>query len=127
MRSKSEVLVEFGRLVARRRSQLGLSQTELAERLGFASPQMVSRYERGEQEPRLSALFRLADALDVGVVDLLPPASSSVADRAGDEQQTRLLSDAVRALRSLASRPDALALAVASVRAMAAVARSDGP
>lgn len=62
----------FARALQRHRQQQGLTQADLAERLGYTTPEVVSRYERGDQEPRLSALLRLSAALGVPASELLP-------------------------------------------------------
>lgn len=58
-------LKRLGERIAARRVALNLTQQELAERLGATSPEVVSRYERGLQEPRFTLLLRLATALEV--------------------------------------------------------------
>lgn len=119
-RSNDPVL-EFGRRVASRRNELGLSQAALADRLGFSSPQMVSRYECGEQEPRLTALLKLAAALSMPVADLLPGPEPS--DAPADVEV--LVQESGMALEALKRSPSALRLAVASLRAMAALAEQE--
>lgn len=52
-----------GERIARRRTDLGLSQEELAERSGIDQPQL-SRYEKGENVPTISTLLKLAPVLD---------------------------------------------------------------
>jgi transcriptional regulator with XRE-family HTH domain len=52
------------------RARKGLSQAELAERAGI-SRDTLSRIERGEADPTLNVLSRLADALSVDVAELL--------------------------------------------------------
>jgi DNA-binding XRE family transcriptional regulator len=52
-------------LVARRR-ETGLSQTEVAARMG-TSQSTVARLEAGEVDPRLSTLQRYAEALGAGL------------------------------------------------------------
>jgi transcriptional regulator with XRE-family HTH domain len=70
-----------GARIAARRAALGLTQGDLADRLGLASPETISRYERGEREPRVSTLSRIAEALGVHVNTLVaddddpPPAA----------------------------------------------------
>ncbi|KOT98416.1 MULTISPECIES: helix-turn-helix domain-containing protein [Streptomyces] len=54
---------DLGQAVYDRRIELGLSQTELAERAGMTQPQ-VSRMEGGDTVPTLPLLRRLAKALD---------------------------------------------------------------
>ena len=56
----------FGRIaakVAARRTELGLSQRELAERVG-TTQSAIARLERGVRPPRIDTLLRIADALD---------------------------------------------------------------
>ena len=45
----------------------GLSQAELARRCGVSQP-AIARLERGEHEPRLATLRRVAHALDADLV-----------------------------------------------------------
>lgn len=52
--------------VKRARALRGLSQVELAERLGVGQ-QWISRLERGEQQPELESLHRVAQALGLRV------------------------------------------------------------
>jgi HTH-type transcriptional regulator/antitoxin HipB len=54
----------IGEEVRRLRTQRGLSQQELAERMGVAQS-VVARLEAGGVEPRLSTLDRVAQALGV--------------------------------------------------------------
>jgi transcriptional regulator with XRE-family HTH domain len=55
---------EIGRLVRARRKQLGLTQTDLAERIGVAF-QQVQKYEKGTNRISIGRLTRIAKALDV--------------------------------------------------------------
>lgn len=57
------------------RSQHGLSQRALAERLGMKQPQ-VARLERGDVTPTIDTLMRLAGALDVEFVLGVHPVNS---------------------------------------------------
>lgn len=52
------------------RKATGISQTELANRVG-SDKSAISRYENGRQKLSLETLMRVADALDVDLVDLL--------------------------------------------------------
>jgi transcriptional regulator with XRE-family HTH domain len=63
---------ELGRLVHDRRTELGLSQAELAERCGMKQPQ-ISRFEAGGTVPTLPMLRRLAHALGADVSISLTP------------------------------------------------------
>ena len=61
-----------GRNFARLRREKGLTQEEVAARSGF-SQQYISSLERGRRNPTVITLFELAQALEVGHVDLLEP------------------------------------------------------
>ena len=52
------------------RKSKGLSQQDLADKLN-TSKQVISRYERGERDPKTDMLFKLSDALDVNPWDLM--------------------------------------------------------
>jgi transcriptional regulator with XRE-family HTH domain len=62
--------VQLARTIARRRSALGLSQAELAERLDLA-PKTISGLERAKHLPSLVTVVRLAEVLQVSVSELL--------------------------------------------------------
>ncbi|MGW2472828.1 helix-turn-helix domain-containing protein [Streptomyces sp. NPDC001665] len=70
--SPTELAYGLGRLVHERRTELGLSQAELAERCGMKQPQ-VSRFEAGGTIPTLPLLRRLADALGADLTISLTP------------------------------------------------------
>ena len=59
-----------GELIARRRRELGLSQTELAERL-HVTDKAVSRWETGRGMPAIDSLEPLAKELGLSVSELL--------------------------------------------------------
>ena len=54
----------IGRRLRDRRRTLGLSQAQLAGRMGFTPPQ-INRYEHGTTRLSASGLWRAAEALDV--------------------------------------------------------------
>ena len=60
----------IGRNIARLRNQLGISQTELAERLGLYQ-KAVSRWENNELVPDGYDLIRLAEGLGCTVEELI--------------------------------------------------------
>lgn len=57
---------ELGRWARRRRLELGMSQSRIAEIVGVSPPQ-VGRWERGEDVPNPSQMRALATALDMGL------------------------------------------------------------
>ena len=69
--TRSSPGAQLGAYLAELRIQQGLTQRQLAEKLGLSSGEVVSRWERGEREPRLDMLSAVAAALDVKVNDLV--------------------------------------------------------
>ena len=70
--SNMELYRRLGRTVADRRRTLGLTQSTLAERLGF-SRASVANVENGRQRIMVHQLFALANALDLrSILDLIP-------------------------------------------------------
>lgn len=59
-----------GQLIAVRRRELGLSQTELAEKL-HVTDKAISRWETGRGMPAVDSLEPLAEVLDLSVSELL--------------------------------------------------------
>lgn len=66
---------ELGENIARYRTKAGLSQDQLADRIGMER-RSIQRYERGECDPTYSYLVLIADAIGVTVVEIIsgPPA-----------------------------------------------------
>ncbi|TCS07544.1 helix-turn-helix transcriptional regulator [Caulobacter sp. BK020] len=63
-------LLALGREIRRHRKALGLSQELLAERAGLHR-NYVGFLERGERNPSVTTLFRVAQALEVRAADLV--------------------------------------------------------
>ncbi len=61
--------MDIAGVIRQRRAELGLSQAELAAKVGIDSRQ-IRRYEAGEQQPVLSAAVALAKALDISLAQL---------------------------------------------------------
>lgn len=81
-----------GRVISARRTQLGLTQKQLAELLHI-SDRTVSRWERGVGFPDVSLLEPLADALDLSLLELirgerLPPARQPAPDAESSIRET---------------------------------------
>lgn len=63
---RSDIKWLFGRAVRKRRRELDLSQEELAERAGLHR-NYISDIERGDRNPSLENIRKLAKALDMKV------------------------------------------------------------
>ena len=63
------IVAEFGEILRRIRKERNLSLDALAEKVG-TSKQVISRYEKGERIPKISAVQKLANALGVSVYEL---------------------------------------------------------
>jgi len=70
----SDVLLrKIGLRILRRRQELGLTQQQIADRLGVSATN-ITRIEHGEQNVTIRTLVKLADALGMTVVvDLVDP------------------------------------------------------
>lgn len=66
----SDVDKIFGENLRRLRKARRISQERFAASVG-ATQRSISHYERGESQPTLECLCRIADALDVSVDELL--------------------------------------------------------
>lgn len=60
----------LGEHIKKARKHAGLTQAQLAERLGVATI-TIRQYELGKRQPRFEQLTLIADALDVSVSELL--------------------------------------------------------
>lgn len=56
----------YGEVLRERRKELGLTQKELAERIGRERT-YINRIERGETDLQLSSFIRIADALGIAL------------------------------------------------------------
>jgi len=62
---------EFGKRVRQRRIQLGLSQEELAKRLGYSSRSTINKIENGTNDVVQTKVVDFAKALDTTVAYLM--------------------------------------------------------
>lgn len=65
-----DIKEHFAKALYNRRKQLGLTQDELAERVG-TSKQIVSRYELGQRSPKIGMANKFAEALGTTLDELL--------------------------------------------------------
>lgn len=62
---------EFGRLVKLQREKQGLNQAELADKAGLDRT-YIGGIERGERNPSLNSIYKIANALKIEPEKLLP-------------------------------------------------------
>lgn len=62
---KKEILKEFGRNLKAERNRAGLSQEQLAEKVGVSYGQVIGTIERGEINTSLSIIISIMEALDL--------------------------------------------------------------
>lgn len=67
---EGQAAMPLGERIRQLRKEAGLSQAELAEKIG-ADPGRVSRYEAGRITPSAEALVRLAEVLNISIDHLL--------------------------------------------------------
>lgn len=67
----------FGPVLAAARESRGLTQGQLARKMG-RSPQQISRMENGEREPMLSTILLVAAALDMDPGELVRRAAAAM-------------------------------------------------
>src|SRR5713226_3804317 len=76
--NRDEICKRFGKLLAGRRTEAGMSQEAFAKAVGL-SRTSITNIERGRQPVSLHTLYFMADILGVEAVDLLPPAPKNTA------------------------------------------------
>ncbi len=62
---KKAILKEFGRNLKAERNRAGLSQEELAEKIGLSYGQVVGKIERGEANTSLTVIVGIMEALNL--------------------------------------------------------------
>lgn len=67
---KTVMLQKFGKRIKHLRRTYRISQEKLAENADL-SRNFVGALERGEKEPKLSTLVKIADAFDISLAELL--------------------------------------------------------
>lgn len=70
-RTRSDIDIEIGSRLRAARNRLGLSQADVAVKLGV-SFQQIQKYERGDTRLTLSSVARIRDVLQIEPFDLLP-------------------------------------------------------
>lgn len=62
---KGDILKEFGKNLRAEHNRAGLSQEQLAEKIGVSYGQVVGTIERGETNTSLSVIVAIMEALDL--------------------------------------------------------------
>ena len=69
---KAEILKSIGKKIRKKKKKKGLTQLDLVGRMhGDIDVTNISRIEAGRTNPTIFTLYRLADALEVSILDLL--------------------------------------------------------
>lgn len=69
---KSEILKKVGKRIKEVRESKGLSQVELVGKMqGEIDPTNISRIESGRTNPTIYTLYRIAEALEIKVTELV--------------------------------------------------------
>lgn len=100
---------ELAKNIRKYRKLRGLSQDDVASKLGYKSFTTIQKWESGISEPSLSKLYELADLLGTDVNSLvelttssdpyyLNPESAKLAQEAFEDPDTRILMSAKRTL-----------------------------
>lgn len=77
---------ELGKFIATRRTELGMTQAQLAERLHVTN-KAISKWENGRGLPDIANVEGLADALDLSLQELMECRICRTVDEAGDAEQ----------------------------------------
>ncbi len=91
MSDASELLRALSKLIRRKREEIGMSQTELAERSGLHRT-YINNIERGTKNISIESVKKIADALNLPVSDLLSEAESDI-ERSVDSITILLVED----------------------------------
>ncbi len=57
----------FSRYIKQKRMDADLSQKDVAEKLGYSSPQFISNWERGLSTPPIKTVKKIAELYDVSI------------------------------------------------------------
>lgn len=60
----------FSKYVKQKREDAGLSQKQVAEQLGYSTPQFISNWERGISMPPIKSVKKLADIYQTSVEEI---------------------------------------------------------
>ena len=79
---KLEIFKQVGKNIQQIRQSKGLSQVDLVGRIeGNIDTTNISRIEQGRTNPTLLTLYRIAQALEVPLTDLVKDSTAKVAEK----------------------------------------------
>ena len=64
-------MIDLYKNIKRRRQQLGMTQSELAKKLGYADKSMIAKIEKGNVDLSQSKIVAFAHALEISAGDLM--------------------------------------------------------
>jgi len=108
---------QIGEIIRNRRKELGLSQEQLAERVGV-SYQQIQRYENGGSMLNVENIQRVAQALGISVTRFFAPNGRELVAEPATPFESEDEKKLLRSFRDLTGRSDR-ALAVNIVRRLA--------
>jgi len=123
---EEEVEAEIGERIRSRRAALGMSQAELADRIGM-SFQQVQKYERGANRIASSILVRVAGALNCAPGDLLVSGKAKVRGASAADREADAVAARIKMLKSAPARKKLLAAISALLADAEAAAKSGKP
>lgn len=100
---------QLGPFIAERRKELGMTQAQLAEKLNVTD-KAVSRWERGVGLPDINSVERLAETLEVTIVELMQ-AKRNESETISAQEAERLLSETIH----MSKRPNGLSKTIGGI------------
>lgn len=86
-----------------KRTQAGLSQKDVADKLGYSSAQFISNWERGLSSPPMHTLKKLADMYNVNVDEMFDVILESTLEQVRIDLQKKFYNQTRKAVNSTSS------------------------
>lgn len=90
---QKNVLADF---LKTKRMGAGLSQRDVADKLGYSTPQFISNWERGVSHPPISALKKLGDLYKISAEDLFEVTLNATIQDVTQELRRKFVNSKVR-------------------------------
>ena len=88
MRKTQQLKKQLGKALADSRKKAGLSQGEVASRLGYTSPQFISNWERGLSSPPVPTLKKIATMYKVNADKIFTMVMDLTVERTREQLET---------------------------------------